>query len=47
MIWRDFFMQYSRDNNQTGVGAYRIRPDVGENETDTQTNTAQNSSEQV
>ena len=40
-------MRYSHDNKRTCVGAYRIRPDVGENETDTQTNTAQNSIEQV
>ena len=31
---------FSRDNNRTSVGAYRIRPDVGENETNTQRNTA-------
>ena len=29
------------------VGAYRIRPHVSENETNAQTNTAQNSIEQV
>ena len=33
--------------NRTSVGAYRIRPDVSENETNTQTNISQKSIEQV
>ena len=38
---------FSRDNNRTSVGAYRIRPDVSENETNTQRNKTQKSIEQV
>ena len=33
--------------NRTSVGAYRIRPDVGENETNMQPNNPQKSIEQV
>ena len=42
-----FFTQQTQDFNRTGVGAYRIRPDVGENEAHPSPNKAQISTEQV
>ena len=45
--WNQHISQYSLDFNRTSVGAYRIRPDVGGNETNTYPNIASISTEQV
>ena len=44
--WNRHIPQSIQDFNRTGVGAYRIRPDVGENETNTQSNKSRNSTGQ-